>query len=600
MTFARQTSPHGTLMALSTMKDEAPFVVEWVAHHLALGFTDVVVYTNDCTDGTDTMLKRMQAMDIGVFHRDNIIPEGIKPQPSMLKHAADDILVRASDWLLILDADEFLAINHPSGTMDGLVSDLTAMNAQAMVLTWRIFGSSGIRDWSRAPVTDQFTRAAPEFWYMGWGTKTLFRYDPKYLRPGIHRPIIKSQFKDGDYPGSVLWVNGSGRPLEEWFKLRGWRSIRRTVGYDWGQVNHYAIKSMDAYSLRKFRGNVNQKKDKYNADYWALQDRNEVEDLRIARHRDRRNEIMHWFLQDPEIRDLHEAAHAAAEARLEEYRRSPDYQDLVASLVAASEVPISQVVAKPPKARDREAINAVQSKLAQQWNARPKEERRTPPPPGWGSPFASPYVSGPVDLSADIPLELVENQGLKLPLDPRILAAATMETVKAGKFDRRHARNIPGLLSGCSRLLDLDSGFGFIALRARAALPDLAVTVHDERPVLQAFSRRVARLNFPDLSGITWTQATLNPDAMWTGLANLLRQLRPDALRLSDARLPADAFSPGRLAGVRRILIPFLDASEAEATRNRLSPVFLADGFAEDPAGEAAGTLLFRREEGAG
>jgi len=460
-------------MALSTMKDEAPFVVEWVAHHLAVGFTDIVVYTNDCTDGTDTMLKRMQALKIGVFHRDNVIPEGIKPQPSMLKHASEDALVRASDWLLILDADEFLAINHPSGTMDGLVGDLNAMNAHAMVLTWRIFGSSGIRDWSRQPVTDQFTRAAPEFWHMGWGTKTLFRYDPKYLRPGIHRPIIKSQFKDTDYPGSVLWVNGSGRPMEEWFKLRGWRSIRRTVGYDWGQVNHYAIKSMDAYSLRKFRGNVNQKKDKYNADYWALQDRNEVEDLRIARHRERRNQIMDWLLQDPRIRELHEAAHDRAEARLAEYRRSEDYQALVEGLVAASQVPISDVVAKPPKPRDREAIKAMQSKLDQKRQAKPKEDRRTPPPPDWGSPVTPPYVSGPVDLSADLSLAHGENQGLKIPLDPRILTAATMEVVRGGKFDRRHARNIPALLGECRRLLDLDAGFGFIALRARLACPDL-------------------------------------------------------------------------------------------------------------------------------
>jgi hypothetical protein len=55
-----------------------------------------------------------------------------------------------SDWLLVLDADEFLCINHPSGTLDGLVADLNAMEASAMVLTWRIFGSSGMRDWSRA------------------------------------------------------------------------------------------------------------------------------------------------------------------------------------------------------------------------------------------------------------------------------------------------------------------------------------------------------------------------------------------------------------------------------------------------------------------
>ena len=150
MTFTKQTSPHGSLVALSTMKDEGPTVVEWVAHHLAVGFTELMVYTNDCSDGTDTLLKRLEALDIGVHHRENTIPEGMKPHPSMLKLAAEEALILNSDWLLVLDADEFLCINHPSGTLDGLVTDLNAMDAHAMVLTWRIFGSSGVRDWSRA------------------------------------------------------------------------------------------------------------------------------------------------------------------------------------------------------------------------------------------------------------------------------------------------------------------------------------------------------------------------------------------------------------------------------------------------------------------
>jgi hypothetical protein len=50
-------SRHGTVMAVSMMKDEAPYLLEWVAHHLAVGFTDIVVYTNDCTDGTVEMLQ---------------------------------------------------------------------------------------------------------------------------------------------------------------------------------------------------------------------------------------------------------------------------------------------------------------------------------------------------------------------------------------------------------------------------------------------------------------------------------------------------------------------------------------------------------------
>ncbi len=596
MTHLRQTSPHGSLVALSTMKDEGPTVVEWVAHHLAVGFTDLMVYTNDCTDGTDTLLRRLEAMDIGVHHRENVIPEGMKPHPSMLKSAVEEQLIISSDWLLVLDADEFLCINHPSGTLDGMVTDLNAMNAQAMVLTWRIFGSSGIRNWSRQPITDQFTRAAPEFWNKGWGTKTMLKFDPKYLRLGMHRPIIKSQHKETNYPDTVLWVNGSGRPLEDWFKFRGWRSIRRTVGYDWAQINHYAIKSMDAFSLRKFRGNANLKKDKYNSEYWSLQDRNEVEDTRIARHRDRRDEIMAALLQDDEVRRLHEAAHARAEARLAEYQQSPDYQAYVANLVAASDVPITQVTAKPPKPRDPQAVKAVQTKLEQRRNAQPKEDRRTPPPPGWGSPFASPYISGEPDLSADIPLELAENQTLKIPLDPRVFTAATMEVLTSGKFDRRHARNIAGFLAGCTRLLDLDCGIGFVALRAKAATPDLQVIIHEERPALLLMSRRIAALNFPDPAGIAWSQATLNSDGIWSGLHKLIADNKPEVIRLSGPLLPAEAFSETALTSVRRILIPFLDPSEVTAARQKLTPALTNFGFTEDMNGEPNGTIYLRRE----
>ncbi|MCU0902257.1 MAG: glycosyltransferase family 2 protein [Tabrizicola sp.] len=596
MTFTRQTSPHGSLVVLSTMKDEGPFVVEWVAHHLALGFTELMVYTNDCSDGTDTLLKRLEAMDTGVHHRDNVIPKGIKPHPSMLKHAAEEPVIVNSNWVLVIDADEFMVINHPSGTLDGLVADLNAMDAHAMVMTWRIFGSSGVRDWSRAPITDQFTRAAPEFWNKGWGTKTMLRFDPEYQRLGMHRPVIKEKFRETDYPDTQHWVNGSGRPLEEWFKFRGWRSIRRTVGYDWAQINHYALKSMDAYTLRKFRGNANGKLTKYGSDYWSLQDRNEVEDLKIARYRDRRNAIMAALLEDDEVRQLHEAAHARAEARLAEIRQTADYQVMVEDLISGSTVPISQVVAKPPKLRDPEAVRAVQTKIEKRRNAQPKEDRRTPPPPGWGSAFASPYVSGSADLSADIPLEVVENQTLKIPLDPRVFTAATMEVLKAGKFDRRHARNIAGFLNGCTRLLDLDCGIGFVALRARAANPDLQVTIHEERPSLLTLSRRIAALNFPDPTGIAWSQITLNPDGIWSGLHKLIAHAQPEVMRSSSPLLPAEAFTEAAMTGVRRILIPFLDPSEVTAAREKLAPALASLGFTEDTNGEPNGTVYFRRE----
>ncbi len=188
-------------------------------------------------------------------------------------------------------------------------------------------------------------------------------------------------------------------------------------------------------------------------------------------------------------------------------------------------------------------------------------------------------------------MELVENQSLKIPLDPRVFTAASLEVLESGKFDRRHARNIVGFLSGCTRLLDLDCGIGFVALRAKAAVPELQVTIHDERPSLLLMSRRIAALNFADPVGLGWSQATLNPDGIWSGLHRLFADTQPEAIRLSGPLLPAEAFTADTLTGIRRILVPFLDPSEITAARTKLTPA-----LAENSKGEPNGTLFLRRE----
>ncbi len=44
------------------MKNEGPFIVEWVAHNLAIGVDDIAVFSNDCSDGSDALLDRLNAM----------------------------------------------------------------------------------------------------------------------------------------------------------------------------------------------------------------------------------------------------------------------------------------------------------------------------------------------------------------------------------------------------------------------------------------------------------------------------------------------------------------------------------------------------------
>jgi Glycosyl transferase family 2 len=508
----RNVSRHGQVTALSMMKDEGPFVVEWVAHHLAVGFTDLVVYTNDCSDGTDDMLIRMEEMGL-VHHRRNVIPVGQRPQPSALNHAEDDPVVRAADWLLVFDADEFLSIRFGDGTLDPMLDAAVASGANGIVITWRIFGSGGITDWSRAPVTEQYLDAAPPMWNKGWGVKTLFTYDANAWKLGIHRPKMRAKLIETPFPDQVHWLNGSGHPMEDYFKFRGWRSITRTVGYDWVQLNHYAVKSVDSYALRRLRGNVNNKADKYNAGYWSLQDRNEVRDDTMLRYSARRAQIMAGLLADPVVGALHNRAVEAAEARLAGLRETAAYQDLVSTLAAASQVPISQITAAPPQPRDREKIAALMSDVERKRGDRDRTARKANPPDL--PPVAVPagiYVAGPIAADREVPLEWFANHSVELPADPRIFTPVGLDLLRAGRIDRALARRLPALLPVPCRIVDLGAASGFLAAQLMRVRPEVEIVMVERDAGLRDTIRRVMQRNgLADHRGLRLAPADAEP-----------------------------------------------------------------------------------------
>lgn len=540
----RHVSPHGQVTAVSMMKDEGPFVIEWVAHHLAIGFTDLVVYTNDCSDGTDDMLIRLEELGL-CHHRRNVIPEGIRPQPSALNYAQDEPVVGLSDWVMVFDADEFLSIRHGDGSLDAMIAAAVAQGANGIVVTWRIFGSGGVVDWSRAPVTEQYLLAAPQSWNKGWGVKTLFKFDPDHWKLGIHRPKMKSKWIKTEFPDSVKWLNGSGREMEDYFKFRGWRSITRTVGYDWVQLNHYAVKSVDSYAIRKMRGNVNNKKDKYNSDYWSLQDRNEVRDDTMLRYKPQRDAMIARLLEDPVLNRLHHAAVARAEARLDELRQTEAYHLLKADLAKASQVPLSQIVAKPPVARDKEKIAALMSDVEKLRGQKKKEERKEKnKAPKEPVPEAL-YLEGPLDAAADLPMEYVANHTVKLPLDYRVFTATALDQIGKSKFERVLARKLPQIVPKGARVLEIGCAAGFLGVHLANSRVDISVRLHEDDPALRQVLARVCTASGRSVNDrFDLLDSALDPDPVAAAVA-MVAGFAPTVLMLSDPRL-----GPDRLAAL--------------------------------------------------
>lgn len=320
----------GRTAIVTTMKNEGPFILEWLAYHRAIGVDDFLIYTNDCTDGTDTMLDMLQEKGI-VQHRVNpFVPGGdLKPQHAALQAAEAEPVMQNCGWGICMDVDEFINIKIGDGTLDALYK---AMGEANMIsLTWRLFGNNDVHEFEDRFLLDQFTACAPEVIrkpHQAWGFKTLFRNTEIYKKLGVHRPkgLVP------DLWDQVKWLNGSGKPLPRTMFRNGWRSTLETYGYDWVSLNHYAVRSAESFLVKRDRGRVNHVDRDQGLNYWFRMNHNLEQDRSIQRMIPALQAEYDALMADPDIRAAHEHSLRCHRAKIAELLETENYQNFYAEL----------------------------------------------------------------------------------------------------------------------------------------------------------------------------------------------------------------------------------------------------------------------------
>ncbi|MCC6008735.1 MAG: glycosyltransferase family 2 protein [Rhodobacteraceae bacterium] len=311
----------GRTAIVTTMKNEGPFILEWLAYHRAIGVDDFLVYTNDCTDGTDTLLDLLQRKGL-VQHRENPFRQTeLKPQHAALQAAEAEPLIANAGWVICMDVDEFLAIHAGRGHLADLYRAVGEANM--ISVTWRLFGNSDVHLYEDRFLLEQFTRCAPEFVrkpHQAWGFKTLFRNIGIYKKLGVHRPKgLRPDLWD-----SIRWVNGSGRRMPREMLRNGWRSTTTTYGYDLVTLNHYAVRSAESFLVKRDRGRVNHVDRDQGMNYWFRMNNNAEEDRSIQRMLPELRAEWDRLMADPEIAAQHQACVAAHRAKIVELKARPD------------------------------------------------------------------------------------------------------------------------------------------------------------------------------------------------------------------------------------------------------------------------------------
>jgi hypothetical protein len=312
------------------MKNEAPYILEWVAYHRAIGVDDFLIYTNDCSDGTNEILQRLQELGI-LQHRNNDNWSGNSPQQFALDAARNEPVLKNADWIAHIDVDEFMNIRCGNGTL----ADFYAMvpDASNIAMTWRLFGHSGVDKLADKLVIEQFDRCAPKYCpkpHTVWGFKTLFRNIGAYQKLSCHRPNKLSD----DKLDQVKWVNGSGHDMTADALKNGWRSSRKNVGYDLIQLNHYALRSAESFLVKRQRGRALHVDRSIGLNYWIRMDWNDHRDVTIQRNIPRVRAEIDRLLQDDALRTLHQAGLDWHRAKAIELHGMPEFQELYAQALS--------------------------------------------------------------------------------------------------------------------------------------------------------------------------------------------------------------------------------------------------------------------------
>ncbi|WP_425038495.1 glycosyltransferase family 2 protein [Primorskyibacter sp. S187A] len=312
------------------MKNEAPYILEWVAYHRAIGFDHFLIYTNGCDDQTVDILERLDALGI-VQHRDNNNWSGKSPQQHALNAALREDVIRNAEWIAHIDVDEFINVRCGNGTVDDLLARVP--DATNIAMTWRLFGHGDVAQMQDRFVIDQFESCAPRYCpkpHTVWGFKTLTRNIGAYEKLSCHRPnkLIAERAHD------VRWVNGSGQDMGGDIKKNGWRNSKRSIGYDLVQLNHYALRSAESFLIKRQRGRALHVDRSIGLNYWIRMDWSGARDLTIKRNLPRLQAAFDALMTDTELCSLHHAAVAWHQDKAQELRHIPEFQDLYAQALA--------------------------------------------------------------------------------------------------------------------------------------------------------------------------------------------------------------------------------------------------------------------------
>lgn len=219
------------------VRDEAAYIEEWLAWHLALGATHAIVHDNDSTDDLRRVLRPYLAHGLVTL----VDLPGRGRQLDAMAQAVAFATGRFA-WLALIDVDELIVPTRDA--------DLAAMlgrlgDADQVLLPMRELGYGGHRE------------PPGELSFMAYTTahETIPRYgdtDAVRMKAIVRPETVRAVRVHGCATRTRRTVDAAGRPVPERYRL----PVGTPGTFDDGRINHYYTRSLAEFRRKQDRGSA--------------------------------------------------------------------------------------------------------------------------------------------------------------------------------------------------------------------------------------------------------------------------------------------------------------------------------------------------------
>ena len=248
------------------VKNEFPYLLEWVAYHKLQGVEKFYIADNNSSDNTSELLLALH--DLGEIR---VIPYPVVgDHPSQLR-AYSMIMQKYHheyDWIAFIDADEFIAPTNATMRFAEYLSSLPS-DVGALALNWAIYGSAGEKKFRDELTINRFNKRAEKDFHINNHFKSVVS-----SRVFFSAPLNPHRFH---LPDDTRFVHTDMSDVMRHDTLG--IKVSNSVIWDNFRINHYNIRSSEEFFDRKAtRGLADSVRIRNNVSFFNQRDRNEIED----------------------------------------------------------------------------------------------------------------------------------------------------------------------------------------------------------------------------------------------------------------------------------------------------------------------------------